>query len=161
MFTTVCLLPLSWVTWIQLISHKPISSRSVLILLSQWCWCLPNGPFPLSFLLYFLYTSHISQRCYFANPSNPHQSDHLNNTGLTIQIWCSPYNYTNVQYSVYLTPWTEYFSVVVISSEKLTYNFHTKYEVCRRAKYSWSNYVFIKSENSFHSVSTLEMSAVV
>jgi hypothetical protein len=37
---------------------------------------------------------------------------------------------TNVQYGVYLTPQTEYFTVVVISYEKLTCIFHTKYGGC-------------------------------
>jgi hypothetical protein len=38
-----------------------------------------------------------------------------------------PYNFTNVQCDVYLTPQTECISLVVINSEKLTCIFHTKY----------------------------------
>jgi hypothetical protein len=97
-----------------------------------------------------LYTSHVSHACYFANPSNLHQSDNLNNYWINNKNM-TPYNFTNVQYSVYLTPQREYFSVVVISSEKLTCIFHTKYG-------GWGDintskiFMFLKSENNFHSM---------
>jgi hypothetical protein len=43
MFTQACRWTLSWTSWIQFTSLIPISLRSILMLSSHICLCLPSG----------------------------------------------------------------------------------------------------------------------
>jgi hypothetical protein len=112
-------------------------------------WLLP---FRFSGMFFVKFSS---LACYMSNPSNPRQSDDLNNIALTIQSWCSTYNFTNVWYSAYLTLQVgKYFSAVVTSFEKQTVsaaqNMKTgASKTFKAAKYSCLSCMFFISQYSF------------
>jgi hypothetical protein len=69
---------LSWATWIQSVLSNPSSVRSLLILSSHLCLCIPNSLCHSGFPTKILYSFFISHVYYMSCPSHPPWFDHPN-----------------------------------------------------------------------------------